>query len=58
MVVVEMDHRRKVGIELHVGMPTSKLSMADVFKPTLRTLHAIQPTMRAVGMRHRRALRT
>src|SRR5262245_731658 len=55
--VVALDQFGKVRIELHDRTPPLELSHAKVFEPMLRTLHAVQHTLRAVGKRHHRVLR-
>src|SRR5262249_31007008 len=52
LVVRAFNHLQEVGIEGYDRTTAHELGGAEVFEPQLRTLHAIERAMGAVGERH------
>ena len=56
VIVGRIDDGREIAIDRYRALPRSQRRPSKVLEPAFRALHAIEPAMRAVGMRHRRAL--
>jgi hypothetical protein len=50
--VTALDHFGKVCVELYDRATARELGTAEILEPQLRTLHAIEQTLRSVGERH------
>jgi len=56
VTVAALDYLGEVGVELYHGAATLELRRAEILKPMLRALHAMEHALRAVGERHDRIL--
>src|SRR6266540_925089 len=56
VVVVSLDHRREVRVQLHLSLTAHQARPTEVLEPRLRALLAVQQTVRAIGMGHGRIL--
>ena len=49
MVRISFNHAPEFSLEFHLRLALDQLGLAKILKPAFRTLHAVQPPMRAIG---------